>query len=242
MLKGVVAILLVLCAIINVVYSNSTINHIFGNRGHNKVDKGFVIGTVLVCVLLYFVRHIGICLMGMEQVPQFVIVFIMSPVVILIAAPFMKNYCLNVETIRVALISVLILMFVVMPLCFKVIDIIQPGNNFMLQTSYRKYFMYESASNIWVMNILDMLKIKVSDMVLLVMLNGMSFVMWALNFLPYIIINCIITDELTYMEFCKKLTGLNIMTVCVTIMGIAIACCVLANGDKIDILYELKHY
>jgi hypothetical protein len=166
----------------------------------------------------------------------------MSPLIILVAAPFMKNYCINVNTIRVSIVCAFLVMFVVMPMVIKAISIASPGNNYMLEVTYNKYFINESTANLWVMNILEYYKVSVSDTVLLIIINAMKLVIWGITFLPYLVINCVIIDELTYMEFCKKLTGLNIMTLCVTVVGIALVCCVLANKGQIDILYGLKHY
>ena len=242
LLKGVSACVLVLCAIVNLIYSGRTIKYVFGNRGHNKVDVEFVVQVIIATILLFCVRYIASCFLVMHQIPKFVIYFVMSPFIILIAAPFMKNYCLNKKTIQVAIICAFILMFFVIPGIIFAIETVNPGNNFILDTVYKRYYIYESASNVWIMNITELMKVNLSDKVLLIVINIMPFIMWCLTFLPYIVINCIVTDELTYMEFCKKLTGLNIMTICVTIVGLALVCCVLANSGNIDILYSLKHY
>lgn len=242
MLKGITACVLVLCAIVNFIYSCRTIKYVFGNRGHNKVDVEFVVEVIVAIILLYCIRYIAACFLSMPQVPKFLIYLVASPFIILIAAPFMKNYCLNSKTIWVAITSAFVLMFFVIPGIIFVINKANPGNNFIFDTVYKRYYIYESASNVWIMNITGLLKINLSDNLLLIAINIMPIVMWCLTFLPYIVINCIVTDELTYMEFCKKLTGLNIATLCVAVVGLAVVCCVLANSGNIDILYSLKHY
>ena len=84
--------------------------------------------------------------------------------------------------------------------------------------------------------------INISDKLILLILNFMAFAIWSLTFLPYVVINSIITDELTYMEFCKKLTGLNIMMICITVVGFAVLCSIMAQKGEIEVLYNLKHY
>ena len=244
LLKGIVSILFIVCAIINFIYSNKIIKYVFGNRGHNRVDLEYVIQTALIVILLYLLRFICLHLLGMEQVPNFLIYFIMSPFVLLIVSPFMKNYCLNQNTLRVSLFISFILMMVVIPFAFKIVDIGLAGkaNITVFQSTYNNYFMYEKVSDMWILNITEAFNIKISDSMLLIILNFMSFVIWALTFLPYVVINSIITDELTYMEFCKKLSGLNITAICVTVVALVVLCNVLSTKGEISVLYSLKHY
>ncbi len=242
MMKAIGSLMLVLCAIINFIYSMSIVKKVFGNRGHNKVDLEYVTQISVLVILIFLLRYSCAYLLGFEQIPSIIISALMSPFILLIASPFMKNYCLNMNTIYVSLMAAYVLIMVMLPLLFKVLDIVLPNNMFIYEATYGKFFMYEHVADTWIMNIFEFFNINISDKLMLIILNFMAFAMWSLTFLPYVVINSIITDELTYMEFCKKLTGLNIMVICITVVGFAVLCSVMAQKGEIEVLYNLKHY
>jgi len=241
MLKGAASLALIACAIINFIYSLKIIKYVFGNRGHNRIDLEYVMQIGMIVVLLYLLRYACAYLMGMEQIPSAIIYFVMSPFILHIVSPFMKNYCLNMNTIYVAVMVAYVLMMVILPLAFRVINTVAPNNPFIFEEAYSNFFMYEQVADKWIMYILEYFNVKLSNSVLLIVLNFMAFVMWSLTFLPYMVINSIITDELTYMEFCKKLTGFNLMIITVTVVGFAVLCSVLVTKGEIQVLYSLKH-
>ncbi len=242
LMKAVGSLMLILSAIINFIYSMKVIKDVFGNRGHNKIDLEYVTQIGVLVILIFLIRYICAHLLGFDQIPSVIISAFMSPFIMLIASPFMKNYCLNMNTIYVSLMVAYVLMMVMLPLLFTVIDILLPNNTFIYGAAYGKFFMYEHVSDTWVMNILEVFNITINDKLMLIILNFMAFAMWSLTFLPYVVINSIITDELTYMEFCKKLTGFNIMMICITVVGAAILCSVMVHIGEIEVLYNLKHY
>ena len=142
LLKGIASLLFIVCAIINFIYSIKIINYVFGNRGHNRVDIEYVSQTVLVIILLYLLRYICLHLISMEQVPNFLIYFILSPFILLIVSPFMKNYCLNKNTLCITLIISFIVMMVVIPLIFRIIDVVFVQNMGVFEATYNKYLMH----------------------------------------------------------------------------------------------------
>lgn len=242
MLKEFASISFIFIAIIIFFYSFKLVNYVFKDRGHEIVDKDFVIRVNLAIILMFLVRYVAISLFKVTEIPSFLIKFSLLPFIILLIIPFMRNYCLNKKTVKVTLLVSFILVYIIMPVVMGILENIF-GNNLLVLTSvYEKYFIYNSASNQWLMYIMELIKVEIPDIIVLLMLNFMKFIMWCIVFLPYFVINFVLIDELSYMELCIELPKRKIALVFVVMIACVVLCVRMTNKGAIELLYSLKHY
>lgn len=241
MIKQFSTILFIPIAIIIFFYSLGVIKYIFGNREHEILDRGFVVRFVLIIILAYIIRYIAVYMFNISEVPKFLIQFIITPVGLLFISLLVKNYCLNKKTVIVTLITIILLIYVIMPLAFGVIDNICGEKSVHLMNVFNKYFIYEPVSNDWTRAVLEMIDINFSDTKMLLILNFSKIIMFCIVFLPYLVINFVLIDELSYKEKCIDVS-MKKTVYAVLIMAICLVVCIeLSNLGEIDLIYNIKH-
>ena len=242
MLKELASILFIFIAIIIFFCSMKIIKYVFRDRGHEIIDKDFVIRVNLAVVLMFLVRYVAVCLIKVTEIPTFLTKIALMPFLFLIIIPFMRNYCINKKTVRATLIISFVLIYIIMPLVIGILES-KFGNNLLVFNSvYEKYFIYDSASNQWLMYLLEAIKIEIPDIFILVLINLFKFIMWCIVFLPYFVINFVLIDELSYMELCVELPKRKIALVFVVMIMCVALCVSMTNKGAIELLYSLKHY
>ena len=242
MLKELASILFIFIAIIIFFCSMKIIKYVFRDRGHEIIDKDFVIRVNLAVVLMFLVRYVAVCFIKVTVIPTFLTKIALMPFLFLIIIPFMRNYCLNKRTVTTVLITSFILIYFFMPLCFALLEKVSGENVILLNSIYDRYFIYGSFSNEWLMTILDLIKIELPDTIILILLNLTQFAMWCIVFLPYFVINFVLIDELSYMELCVELPKRKIAMAFAILIACVFVCINMTNNGAIEIMYSLKHY
>ncbi len=241
MIKELATVLFFPIAIIIFFYSIGVIGYVFGKREHEILDRGFVLRINLIIILAYIIRYIAVYMVNISEVPNFLIQFIITPFGLLFISPLIKNYCLNKKTVIVTLIISIVVIYIIMPLLFGFIEDLCGEKSIYLTNIFNKYFIYESVSNNWTRVALDMLDMNFSDSRMLVILNFSKFIMFCIVFLPYLVINFVLIDELSYKEKCidvsmkKTVYAVLIMTICLVV------CVELSNLGEIELIYTIKH-
>lgn len=241
MIKQLATVLFIPIAIIIFFYSLGVIRYVFGNREHEILDRGFVLRINMIIILAYIVRYIAVYMFNISEVPDFLIYFIITPLGLLFISPLVKNYCLNKKTVMITLITVFLLIYVIMPLLFGLLNNVCGEKSVYLVNVFNKYFIYEPISNKWTRLILEMLPMTFSNSKMLIILNLSKFIMFCIVFLPYLVINFVLIDELSYKEKCIDVS-MKKTVYAVVIMAICLIVCVeLSNLGEIELIYNIKH-
>lgn len=242
MLKELASISFILIAIIILFLSVGIIEYVFKDRGHENIDKDFVIRMNLAIILMFLVRYVAVNLMKVTDIPLFLVNMAVMPFMFLIIIPFIRNYCINRKTIKMVLFTSFILIYLIIPLLLFLINKIDGESIVVLKAVYEKYFIYESTANQWLMYILELIKVDLPDAMILILINVTKFAMWSIVFLPYFVINFVLIDELSYMELCIELPKRKIAMAFVVLILCVVACISMSNKGQIELMYDLKHY
>lgn len=241
MLKKLTAVLFFLIAIIIFFYSIRTIRYVFSNREHEIIDWGFVLRINMMVVIIFLIRYIAVCMFNITEIPKFLIQFVIMPCSLLLIFPFIKNYCLNKKTVFVSLIIIAIIIYILMPFGFKALEGLFSTKSLYLTNVFNKYYIYESVSNDWLRTVLDLIGKEFSMSIILVLINFSKFVMFCMVFLPYLVINFVLIDELSYREISMDVPKKKIIVFLVILIICLLACITMSNSGEIQLIYNIKH-
>lgn len=241
MIKELAQLLFFPIAIIIFFYSIRVIKYVFGNREHEILDRGFVLRINMVFILTFIVRYIAVYMLEIVAVPNILIQFLIMPFSLLFISFFIRNYCLNKKTVIVTTLTVVIMLYIVMPLMFGFIESISSDKAIYLTNIYYKYFIYEPTSNQWTRIVLEKLGRNLSDSNMIIILNFSKFILFCIVFLPYLVINYILIDELSYKEKNIDISLKKIVSTVIIMVVCLIVCVELSNLGEIELMYNIKH-
>ena len=88
---------------------------------------------------------------------------------------------------------------------------------------------------------MDLFGLHLSEIVMIVLINIAMFAMYCIVFLPYLIMDFILIDEMSYKELCIEMSKKKIFTAVVTLVVCVVICVEMSNQGSLELIYNLKH-